>query len=147
MLHGDLVMARTTIKSNKANNEVARVCYAVRGSFQIIRDTCHGGYIVRKLIKSDSPEFKFMSEDLYILPPLLRPCKNLDGSDTRYLNQSHTPIVNPLKKPLNIELYNEKWFGTPFPTFSPIFKHDHVILSFPPQLQIPSLVFPTFITK
>ena len=96
MLHGDLVIARTTVKSNKANNEVARVCYAVRGSFQIIRDTCHGGYIVRKLSKSDSPEFKFMSEGLYILPPSLKPCEPMDGSDPRYLNQSHDHIVNPL---------------------------------------------------
>ena len=70
-LHGDLVMACTTVQSDKANDKVAKLCYAVRSSFQIICGTGRGGYIVRKLNKSDSPEFKFMSEDLYILPPSL----------------------------------------------------------------------------
>ena len=38
-----------------------------------------------------------MSEDLYILPPTLRPCEPVGASGTRYPNQSYTPIVNPLK--------------------------------------------------
>ena len=71
-----------------------------------------------------------MSKDLYILPHSLKPCECVDGSDTRYLYQYHASIVSPLKKPLNIESYNEKWFGTPPPTFSPPFKHSHVTLSF-----------------
>ena len=78
-----------------------------------------------------------MSDNLYILPPSLKPCEPMDRSDTRYLNQSHTHIVNPLKKQLNIELYNEKWFGTPPPIFSPPFKHDHATLSFPPAITSP----------
>ena len=73
-----------------------------------------------------------MSEDLYILPPSLKPCEPVDGSDTRYLNQTHAPIVNPLHKPLSIELYNEKWFSHPPNTSSPPFSHDHATLSFPP---------------
>ena len=75
-----------------------------------------------------------MSDDLYILPLSLKPYEHVDGSDTRYLNQSHAPIVNPLKKPLNIELYNEKWFGTPPSTFSPPFKYDQATISFPPAI-------------
>ena len=71
-----------------------------------------------------------MSKDLYILPHSLKPCERVDGSDTRYLYQYHASIVSPLKKPLNIESYNEKWFGTPPPTFSPPFKHSHITLSF-----------------
>ena len=71
ILPGDLAIARTTFQRDNVNDKVAKLCYAVRSSFQIICGTGRGGYIVRKLKKSDSPEFKFMSEDLYILPPSL----------------------------------------------------------------------------
>ena len=113
ILHGDLVVARTTVQSNKANDKVAKLCYAVRSSFQIIRGTGRDGYIVRKLNKPDSTEFKFMSEDLFILIPSLKPCEPSDGSNIRY-----SPIV--------------KWFGTPPQTFSPPFKQTrscYIILS------------------
>ena len=72
---GDIVMTRTAIQSDKATNKVAKLCYAVRRPFQSIRGTGLGSYIVRKLNKPDSPEFKFLSEDLYILPPSLKPCE------------------------------------------------------------------------
>jgi len=81
-----------------------------------------------------------MSENLYILPPYLRPCEPVDGSDTRYQNQTHAPIINPLKKPLSIELYNEKWFNHLPKTSSSPFLHDHTTLSFPPAATSP---FPT----
>ena len=86
-----------TVQSDKANDKVAKHCYAVRGPFQIIRGTCHGGYIVRKLNKPDSSKFKFTSEDLYILPPSLKPYERMDGSDTRYLNQYHSLSSTLLK--------------------------------------------------
>ena len=60
-----------------------------------------------RVTKPDSPTLKFTAVDIYILPPSLKPCEPVDSSDTRYLNQSYSPIVNPLGKPLNIELYNE----------------------------------------
>ena len=50
-----------------------------------------------------------MSEDLYILPPSLKSCEPIDSADARYLNQYHVPIVNPIKKTLNIVLYNENY--------------------------------------
>ena len=89
-------MDRTAVQSDKSKDKVAKLSYAVRGPFQIIQGTSRGGYIVRKLNKPDSPDLKFMSEDLYILPPSLKPCEPVDGLDTRYLNQTHAPIVNPL---------------------------------------------------
>ena len=101
-------MARTAIQSNKQKEKVAKLCYAVRRSYQIIRTTSNGNYFVRKLHRSDSPELKFMAYDLYPLPQSLKPCETIDSIDTRYINQSHTPIANPLKKALHIELYNEK---------------------------------------
>ena len=48
-----------------------------------------------------------MAYDLYPLPLSLKPCEPVDTTDTRYPNQSHTPITNPWKKALHIELYNE----------------------------------------
>ena len=93
-------MTGTAIQNVFLNNKVAKLCYIVRGTFQTIRGTDHGGYIVRKLNKPNIPEFNFISGDLYILPSSLKPYEPMDGSDTRYLNQSHAPIVNHLKKPV-----------------------------------------------
>ena len=49
-----------------------------------------------------------MAHDLYPLPPSLKPFEPIDSTDTRYLNHTHAPLVNPLKRALHIELYNEK---------------------------------------
>ena len=48
--------------------------------------------------KPDIPELKFMSEDLYILPPSLKSCEPIDSSDIRYLNQNRALIVNLLNQ-------------------------------------------------
>ena len=121
----DIVMAHTAFQSNKQKEKVAKLCYAVRGSYQTIRTKDHGSYFVRKLHRPDSPELKFMTYDLYPLPPSLKPCEPVDTTDTRYLNQSHTPITSPLKKALHIELYNEKWFDKPLLTSIPPFCYHH----------------------
>ena len=135
------------VQSDETNNKIAKLFYAVRGPFQIIRGTGRGGYIVRKLNRPNSPEFEFMSEDLYILQPLLKPCESMDGSDTRYLNQYYASIVNPLKK-LLILSYIMKNGLAHHPQYS--LHHSNTITlhySFLQLLQLPSLVSPTFITK
>ena len=43
----------------------------------------------------------------------------------------------PIKKLLNIELYNERLFNKPPKTFDPPFKYDHVTLKFRQELRIP----------
>ena len=48
-----------------------------------------------------------MATDLYPLPSLLKPRERVDSSGIIYLNQSYSPIFNPLRNPLKIELYNE----------------------------------------
>ena len=133
----DLVITRTTVQSDKANGKVDKLCYTIRGPFQIIRCIGRVGYIVRYLNKPESPEFKFMWENLYILPPSLKCYKLVDGSDTCYLNQSHTPIVDPLKKSLNIGLHNENVFGTPPKIFFLSFKHGNATLFFPLDITSP----------
>ena len=39
-----------------------------------------------------------MTADAYFLPPSLKLREPVDSFDTRYLNQSYSPIVNPLRK-------------------------------------------------
>ena len=81
--------------------------YVVRGPYQIIRNTARDSYFVRKLHKPDGSELKFMIYDLYPLSPYIKPCEPIDTTDTRYINQSYAPLVNPLMKSPHIELYND----------------------------------------
>ena len=99
MHHDDLIMTRTTVQRDKTKDKVDKLCYAIRGLLQIILGTGRRSYIVRKVNESESPKLKFMfmSEDLYILQPSLKLYEPISRSDTRYLNESHTPIVNLLK--------------------------------------------------
>ena len=57
MYPGDIFLVRTAVQSDKNAAKVAKLCYAVRGIFQIIRSAGRGSYIVRKLNKLDKPEF------------------------------------------------------------------------------------------
>ena len=66
-----------------------------------------------------------------MLPSSLKLCESTDSLDTLYLNQSHSPIINPLKKLLNIKLYNENGSDHHQKYFPP-FKHDFDWL-FPPS--------------
>ena len=124
-------MTHTAVQNDASTNKVAKLSYQVRGPFRIVKSTVHGIYLVRKLYKHDSPELKFMATDLYFLPPSLKPCVPVDSSDIRYLNHSYSPIVNPLTKLLNIDLYNNTWFDKPPQTSQPLFHYNHPTLSFP----------------
>ena len=134
---GDIVMVRTAIQSDASTNKVAKLSYQVRGSFRIVQFTGRGSYLVRNLYRSNSPELKFMATDLYPLPHSLKPCEPIDSSDIRYLNQSYSHIINPLSKPLKIELYNKIWFDKPPRTSQPLSDYNHPTLAFPePQLTL-----------
>ena len=138
MHHGDLVMVLTAIQSVKDKDKVAKLSYVVRVPFQSVRGIGCGSYKARKTNTPDCPDLKFMSEDLYILSPSLRSCEPIVSCDSPYLNQSHAPIVNPLKKYLNIELYNKRLFIKQPKTFTPPFRHDHTTLKlFPQELRTP----------
>ena len=43
-----------------------------------------------------SSESKYIDGDLYALPLTVLPCVSVGGYNTRYLNNSHKPIINPL---------------------------------------------------
>ena len=72
-----------------------------------------------------------MTYDLYFLPPSLKPCEPVDTTVTRYLNQSHALLNNPLDKSLYIELYNEKWLNNLLQTSIPPFTYQHNTLKIP----------------
>ena len=131
-------MARTTVQSDTFTNKVAKLNYQVRGPFRIVKCTGYDRYLVRKSYKPDSPELKCMAIDLYPLPPSLKSCEPVDSSDIRYLNHSHSPIVNPLSKHLNIELYNDTWFDKPPRTSQPLFVYNHPTFAFPDDKITPS---------
>ena len=131
LIVGNIVMVRTTVQSDASTNKVAKLSYQVQGKFRIVKCTGHGSYLVRKSYKPDSPELKFMATDLYPLPPSLKPCEPVDSSDIRYLNYSHSFIVNPLGTSLNMELYDDTWFDKPPRTSQPFFDDNHPTLAFP----------------
>ena len=129
-------MARTAIQSNLAKNKFAKLSYSVRGPYQIVRHTGFGSYFMRKLHKQDGSKLKFMSYDLYLLLPSLEPCEPVDTADSRYINEKHNPLVNPLKKSLHIELYNEKWFSKPISTSAPPIMYQHDTLRLPNDIPL-----------
>ena len=92
-------MARTDIKNNKQIEKVAKLWYAVQGSYQIIRITGHGSYFVRKLHKYVSPELKFIAYDLYPLHHL----SNLVNLSTQQIHRIWISLtllsLTPWKKP------------------------------------------------
>ena len=129
-------MTRTAIRSDLSKNKVATLSYSVRGPFQIIRKTGLGSYFVWKLNKPDSTEIKFIVRDLHPLPPSLKPRIPIDSTNIRYLNHTHAPLVNPLKRSLHIKLYNKKWFSKPVPTKDSYFTYTHDTLKFPETIYI-----------
>ena len=98
-------MARLAIQSDKKKDKVAKLIYAVRDPYQIIRNTSHGKQFVRILHKYDSPELKYMAYDSYPHPLSLQPCEPIAIIGTYYLNQSHAPLINPLMKSLYIDFF------------------------------------------
>ena len=138
---GDIVMARTSIQSNLSKNKVAKISYSDRGPYQIVHHTGFGSYYVRKLHKPDSPELKFVAYDLYSLPPSLKPYEPVDTTDIRYLNQTDSPLANPLKRALHIELYDKRYFTKPVQTSAPpvTYKYDTHQRSKDTSLTFPSV--------
>ena len=53
---------------------------------------------------------KYTGLELYLLPPSLFPNKPLSTMNQWYLDFSNAPIASPLKRPLQIELYNNTYF-------------------------------------
>ena len=52
----------------------------------------------------------YEGSELYLFPSVILPHKLINIMDTKFLNYSNSPIVSPLQKALNMELYNVHFF-------------------------------------
>jgi len=55
------------------------------------------------------PKRKYKNTELYLLPPSFFSVDLLDTIGQRYLTSKYAPVVNPLKRSIKIELYNNKY--------------------------------------
>ena len=107
---GDVVKAHVQVQLQAAIGQVGKLSYKARGPFQVSKLLGHGAYEVQKYNDPISAPRKYKSTKLYLLPPALFPSDPLDTPNQRYLNYKHAPIPHPLQQPLQIELYNDKYF-------------------------------------
>ena len=97
-------------QSNSSTGAVKKLSYQARGSFQIKKILDGNSYLVQHYNHESAATRKYKGSELYLLPPSLFPNNPVDTMDQRYLNYSFAPIFPPLKKPLQIELYNDTFF-------------------------------------
>ena len=95
----------------------------------VVEDTGCSSYMVRRYGKSDSALHKFMTKDLYMLPPAILPCEHLDTPDMRYLNSDFVPIKHLFENTADIERYTLSWFKDQSPSCAPTFIQDNVVPS------------------
>lgn len=108
---GDIVMARVAVQSDKSKQKVTKLIYKSTGPYVIAEDINLGSYMCRKYGRPNGALSKFMTEDLYLLPPQIMPCDEVDTPNLRYLNTDFAPnLKHPFSKSFDIEAYNTKWF-------------------------------------
>ena len=109
---GDVVKAHVQVNSNAAKGVVGKLSYQGRGPFQIKEVLDANSYLVQRYNQQNAPTRKYKGTELYLLSPSIFPHNPVDTMDQRYLNFTNAPIVSPLKKPLQIELFNDQYFPT-----------------------------------
>jgi hypothetical protein len=107
---GDIVMGRVAVQSSKEKGVIQKLVYQSRGPYVIERVIGYDTYYVRRYGKPQSALQKFMSSDLYLLPPQILPCEHVDTPTLRYLNSDFAPLRHPFSKKFDIESYNTSWF-------------------------------------
>ena len=113
-------MARVAVQSDSCQNKVAKLVYKSRGPYVVVNDTGLGSYACRKYGKPQGTLSKFLTDDLYLLPPQLLPCNEVDMADLRYFNSEFTPsLKHPFFKDFSIEAYNTVWFDDELDTSEP----------------------------
>ena len=134
---GDVVKAHVQVNSVASKGVVGKLSYRAKGPFVITKDLGHNSFEVQSYDDPSSSNRKYKNTKLYLLPPALFLSHPLDTIDQRYLDSTHAPIVNPLKKSMKIDLYNDKWLSVPntsTPTHSTIVNK--------PFSELNSLAFP-----
>ena len=109
---GDVVKAHVQVQSRSDMGVVGKLSYHARGPFIIITDLGNGSFEVQRYGDSASATRIYKNTELYLLPPALFPYETLDFLDQRYLECNHAPVVSSLLKPMQIELYNDKWLDS-----------------------------------
>ena len=107
---GDIVMGRVAVQSSREKGVIQKLVYQSRGPYVIERVTGYDTYYVRRYGKPQSALQKFMSSDLFLLPPQILPCEHVDTPSLRYLNSDFAPLRHPFSKNFDIESYNTSWF-------------------------------------
>ena len=116
-------MAKVQVNSDASSGTVAKLAYRKRGPYEIVASTGFGAYMIRRHGQPDAPLLKYPTQALSPLPPALLPCTPIDTPDFRYLNHSHAPLIDPLRNPFQIQMYNNMWFPSSLPTdHPPLFK-------------------------
>ena len=115
--------AHVQFNSVVSKGVVSKLSYKAKGPFVVTNDLGNNSFEFQSYDDPTSSKRNYKNTELYLLPPALFPSHPLDTIDQRYLNSSHAPIANPLKKSMKIELYNDKWLSMPntsTPTYSTI---------------------------
>jgi len=100
---GDVVKVHVQVQSSTEQNRVGKLSYKIRGPYQIIKDHGNNSYDIQRYGNPNGAIKKHRACDLYLLPPNLYPSNPLDTMDQRFLNFDHSPVQNPLHRPLRIE--------------------------------------------
>ena len=79
---------------------------------------------MRRYGKTHSALRKYMTHDLYILPPKISPYEHLDTPGMRYLNSDFTPNNHLFTMTLDIESCNTHWYDDKSPSRVPFFFRD-----------------------
>ena len=133
-------MAKVQVNSDAASGTVAKLAYRKRDPYEIIEATGFGANLVRCHGQPTAPLLKCPTQALSPLPPAI------DTPDLRYLNHSHAPLIDSLRTPFQIQIYNNMWFPSSLPTdHLPLFKFRDVagtVLLLLPFHQLLDLLFP-----
>ena len=104
---GDAVEDHVQVQSKLDTGEVAKLTYRSRGPFQIKTVLGNNSYEIQHYNDPTSGIRKYKGSELYLLSPFIFHHKPIDSMDTKFLNYSNAPIVYPLHKYSNIQLYND----------------------------------------
>ena len=125
-------MGRVAVQIKKSAQRVGKLVYRSKGPVVAIDDTGNSNYMVRRYGKPNSPMHTYMTHDLYMLPPNVLPCEQMDTPDMRYLNSGFAPIKQPSRDTFDIESYNTHWYDDEPPSRVPTVIRDiHMPLVLP----------------
>ena len=107
----DVHKTRVQVQLTADQGELKKNSYQARVPFQVAKILGDNSYEDKRYNKPDSAVRKYKGSKLCLLPLAIFPHYPLDTTDQLYLNYDHDPIASPLKKPINIELYNDTSFS------------------------------------